>query len=117
MAVMAEFGAPHFDLPFRFKYQGDGGTAVCVEEGVIKDLVNCVYLMVLTPLGYRDEAMGFGMPDIIFGQGQVMVQSIQEQLRAEDPRIGLVFDERTPDHDAMMRHIEIAVSRRGGGPE
>ncbi len=108
------FIAPHFDLPFRFRYDGAGGSAVCVEEGQIDDLANVAFLMVATPLGYRDEAIDFGIPDLVFRKLPVMASTIQQLMISQDQRIEFAFSEDSPGVDELLRRLRIAVARRVG---
>lgn len=108
------FIAPHFDLPFRFRYDGAGGSAVCQEEGTIDDLANVAFLMVATPLGYRDEAPSFGIPDLVFRKIPVMASDVQSLMISQDQRIAFVFSEDSPSADELLRRLRIAVAKRVG---
>jgi|KBSMisStandDraft_5_1062788.scaffolds.fasta_scaffold307743_2 hypothetical protein len=112
-----EIHAPHFDLPFRFSFNGRGGSAAVVEQGTIDDLANNVFLMVATPQGYRDEAPNFGTPDMVFRQQPVASEAITSIIRSQDQRIEFAFQEHRPVViDELVSVLKIAVATRSIGP-
>lgn len=102
--------APHFDIPFRFVGHKQN-RAVVNEQGNIDDLQNCVYLIVVTPQGWRDEVPKFGTPDPTFDFLPVMKARLQESIQEQDRRTSLAFIEWG---DEMMRNVTIAVDERRG---
>jgi hypothetical protein len=98
------FVTPHFDLPFRF----EGYT----EQGTVKDLANCTFLIVLTPLGWRDEAPSFGIPDLAFGTPPVMRERVRTAISEQEPRAEMLFAESGTNVD-LERIVSIALEARG----
>lgn len=91
---------PHFDLPFRF--------GAYTEQGGPRDLANCVFAIVSTPAGFRDEVPNFGIPDLAFGDVPVMDERIQTRIKDQEPRATLAFSEQA-GLNQLERLIRIKV--------
>lgn len=97
--------APHFDLPFRFGI----GSFICAEQDSIEDIGNCVEVIVRTPVGFRDDAIDFGFPQLEFGVIPVISDSIVELVRAQEPRIDILITERPNLIDTLVDKIVVEV--------
>lgn len=95
--------APHFDLPFKF--------GAVVEQGMGKDLQNCVYAVCLCPLGWREEVPEFGIPDLTFENLPAMKSVIKTSIQSQEPRADIFFTERQ-GLGVLNRLITAAVETR-----
>jgi hypothetical protein len=100
---------PHFDLPFRLSDK-----AAVVEQGTMRDLANCVYLIVATPLGYRDESPNFGIVNLAFEVPPVMREQVHTSIIEQERRAEMFFSETTGMRE-MERVIKIALTQRESG--
>jgi phage baseplate assembly protein W len=103
MPTPASVTTPHFDLPFRF-----GGY---VEQGSVRDLANCVYMIVSTPLGYREEVPNFGTPNLSFETPPVIKESVKTSIMDQEPRAEMLFSE-TFGLSELDRVVHIALEQR-----
>lgn len=99
MAVLT----PHFDLPFRFN--------AVVEQGTTEDLANCVYTVIICPLGFRDMAPNFGTPDLTFSPLPVINDQVRIAIEEQEPRAQMLFSEQFGDNE-LHRVVRIAVDQR-----
>ena len=109
---MADLTAPHFNLPFQFKFDGNGGSVACVEQDTMEDLGNVAYMIMATPLGYRDEALDFGTPDLVFREYPVIDNAVRSLIQNQDSRIEFAFEESSPASDELIRKIKVGIAKR-----
>lgn len=55
---------PHFQTPFRIG--GINGGAFINEQDSVDDIVDCVKTILAFPIGSRQDAPSFGIPDLVF---------------------------------------------------
>lgn len=103
---MSFVDAPHFDLPFRL----DGSSFAVVEQDSIEDVADCVTVIASTPIGWRDEAPTFGIPDPTFLKQPLDAQEIAREIGSQEPRALLIVEERPDLQDELIDRINIGVS-------
>ena len=55
---------PHFQVPF--KIGGINGGAFVNEQDSVDDIVDCIKVIIAFPIGSRQDAPSFGIPDLLF---------------------------------------------------
>lgn len=108
---------PHFDLPFRFQRQGASGQVAMVEQDSMSDIANCVEMIAKTPLNWRDEAPGFGLPDLTFMKLPIRPETVEQSIAEQEPRIGILVREEPGLMDELVDKIIVELHARGGRPE
>jgi uncharacterized protein CbrC (UPF0167 family) len=103
---MADVDVPHFDLPFQLGRDG----ATVVEQDSIEDVANCVVAIFLTHVGWRDEVPAFGVQDFAMRRQPIGEDDINNLISAQEPRAGIVVNERRDSSDRMIDHINVGVS-------
>lgn len=81
---MAE--APHFRLPFRVVGRG----ARVVEQDSLEEIAQCVYAVLATEPGSREEEPDFGLDDQAFRMGGADLDHFQEIVSQYEPRARLL---------------------------
>lgn len=111
---MSHIDIPHLSLPFRFEAHAADGHVVVSEQDSIDDIANCVELIVKTPLGWRDEAPDFGIPDLTFSVLPIGPQTIEQLLEEQEPRIIILVREQPDALDQLMTILNVELHARGG---
>lgn len=93
--------APRFAYPFRLNASG----ASVVEQDSLDDLVATAFFALRTPLGWRDEAPGFGVADPVFSLNPT--PRIISDLERSDPRLVLAA---TEERDQLVLRVSLAIS-------
>lgn len=93
---------PHFDYPFRVV----GGGVRTVEQDTVQDVAVCVYAILATELGSRQEEPDFGLIDQAFRQGGVSIDELREAVSDWEPRADLLDGE---DWDDLTERVSIRV--------
>jgi len=57
---------PHFSLPFQFA--SGVGHALCQDQDTDEEITNCVRMILLFPIGSREDLPSFGCPELLFRQ-------------------------------------------------
>lgn len=96
---------PHFDIPFTL--------GACQEQGTVADLANCIFAIVVTPEGWREEVPWFGIPDLAFDNPPVMRNDIMTSIGTQEPRAELAFKEG-PGINELEKVVNIAIEARTG---
>lgn len=99
--------APHFDLPFTF---GSGTHAKVVEQGLPKDVENCVTAAIRTVRGTRYYVPQFGVSDPIFRNMPVSIKILGDEIKSSEPRAILSFDAWVPGEDVLAENIVVGVT-------
>jgi len=104
---------PHISYPFRLNAAGTG--AVAVEQDSEEEIMDCVEVLIRTPLGFRLEAPDYGVRPQEFREGGADIEEINTAINEWEDRAHVII-ERQPDalHDLVDR-VRIGVSRRGDG--
>ena len=102
---------PHFDMPFRFV----GSTAInksvaVAEQNSFEDIGNCVETIVRTPLGFRDDAPGFGFPDLVLLEQPVVTKDVVELVQGQEPRAVILITERPDAFDQLIDRLTVEVN-------
>lgn len=103
---MSSVETPHFDVPLRLQ----GSSFAVVEQDTIEDVADCVTVIVSTPIGWRDEAPTFGIPDLAFVRQPLDAQELAREIGSQEPRAQLIIDERPDQYDELIDRINIGVS-------
>jgi hypothetical protein len=103
---MSSVDTPHFDIPFRLA----GSSIAVVEQDSIEDVTDCVVVIASTPVGWRDEAPTFGIPDQALVRQPLDVAELGRDIGTQEPRALLILDERPDQVDELIDRINIGVS-------
>jgi phage baseplate assembly protein W len=87
---MAKVITPHFDFPFR--RSGSGRSAVYVEQDSDEEVMDCVEVLLRTPVGSREEIPDYGTPDYVFRQGGVEISDLTGTIEHWEPRAGALLE-------------------------
>lgn len=98
---------PHFDLPFRF-----GPQAAVVEQDSLEEIANCVYAVLVCPLGFRVELPTFGLADPTFSMPAPDLDEIRDVVETWEERAGLLLDQHPDQFDALIARVGVAVQAR-----
>lgn len=98
-------GIPHFDMPFRYF----GGKPVVNEQDSIEDIAACVYAVLVTPPGTRDEMPDFGFEDPAFSQQPLSSAAMAAQISEWEPRASVLVDVAPDALDAAVANANIHV--------
>lgn len=93
---------PHFDRPFRLS----GSRFAVLEQDSDEELANCAWAIVSTPLGSRDEAPDFGVPDLPFSDPEVVSSNLVAAIRQWEPRLDAEADAEIEDL-IMTANLEV----------
>ena len=99
---------PHFSLPFRFVTPA----AAVTEQDSLDEIADCVYTVLVCPLGFRVELPQFGLPDPTFSMPAVDLDTIRDVVATWEPRAAVLLDERPDTADELIAHIETLVQIR-----
>jgi phage baseplate assembly protein W len=103
---MSSVETPHFDIPFRLS----GSSIAVVEQDSIDDVADCVVVIVSTPIGWRDEAPTFGIPDQAMIRQPLDAAELARDIGSQEPRALLIVDERVDQTDELIALVNIGVS-------
>lgn len=106
VAISLMIETPHFDIPFRI----EGGKAVTVEQGSLRDIQNCVETILRTHVGEREGIPAFGIYDPTFTNIPVDRQLLVSQVTEFEPRAIVLIEESVDYFDSMLSRLSIRVS-------
>jgi len=99
---------PHFSLPFRF-----ATPAVAVsEQDSLDEIADCVYAVLVCPLGFRVEAPLFGLADQTFAMPAPDLDEIRDVIETWEPRAAALLSQRPDALDELIAHVEVLVQLR-----
>lgn len=94
-----------------------GKSIAVVEQDSYTDVVNCLHAIVRTPVGYRDEAPEFGVPDMLFMTQPAGIENhlsgIEEVIASQEPRASVVVTESMSIADVLSLVVRLDVSQEG----
>lgn len=99
---------PHFDLPFRFATPH----AAVVEQDTVEDVSNCVYAILVCPLGFRVELPAFGIDDPTFAMPGPELDELRDEIETWEERAGIVLDAHPDALDVLISRVGVNVSVR-----
>lgn len=73
---------PHFNYPFQIR----GRKVNTVEQDTVEEVIICVYAVLATELGSRQEEPDFGWPDPAFRQGGADLEEMVSVVDEWEPR-------------------------------
>lgn len=68
----------------------------------------------LTPVGWRDDHPGFGIPDLTFKQLPIGPQTIEQLVSEQESRVAILITEEADRFDQLVDRIRIGLQARGG---
>jgi phage baseplate assembly protein W len=74
---------PHLLVPFQLDATGAAAT---VDQGSLREIAQCVRVLLSTPVGSRIEQFDYGMPDLTFSDERGAKLAISLALRNWEPR-------------------------------
>lgn len=77
---------PHFRVPFRMTRQG----VATVEQDTVEEITQCVFAVLATEVGSRQEEPDFGILDQSFVQGGADLEDIEAAVSDWEPRASLL---------------------------
>jgi phage baseplate assembly protein W len=101
---------PHFSLPFRFA--GSSSQAAVSEQDSLDEIADCVYAILVCPVGFRVESPLFGLPDPTFSMPGPDLDEIRAAVETWEPRAAAVLDGRPDAVDELLAHVETYVQIR-----
>lgn len=99
---------PHFDLPFRFA----SPQAATVEQDSLEDITNCVYAILVCPLGFRVELPTFGLADPTFSMPAPDLDKIRDVIETWEERAGVLLDQHPDAFDELISRVGVNVQVR-----
>jgi len=99
---------PHFDLPFRFS----SPSAAVVEQDSLEEIANCVYAVLVCPLGFRVELPSFGLADPTFSMPHPDLDELRDVVETWEERAGVLLDEHADAFDALISRVGVNVQAR-----
>jgi hypothetical protein len=99
---------PHFALPFRFA----NPQAAVSEQDSLDEIADCVYAVLVCPVGFRVELPAFGLPDPTFSMPSPDLDEIRGAVETWEPRAAAVLDGRPDAIDELVAHVETYVQIR-----
>lgn len=103
---MAQEVATHLPYPFRW---GSHGNAVEIDQDTDDEIINCVEVIVITPVGSLVDQGDFGAVDFIF-QKNPSVITLTAQINKWEPRANVEITTQLDSVDSLMRLVEIQVA-------
>lgn len=99
--------APHLTVPFRF---ATSGRYVEVDEQDTPDEIRgCVYNILVTPIGHRDELPAFGAPDAAFRTFAQDYDDLQSAIEHWERRLPVALDEDPEIVDMTARRVRVLI--------
>ncbi len=99
--------APHFSSPFRFSA---AGTHVEVDEqGSPDEIRGCVYNILVTPIGHREELPEFGVADPTFRLMGASLEDVQAAVEQWEDRAPVLLDEDPDFIEQAIRRVRVLV--------
>jgi len=111
---MPHVDIPHLDLPFHYHTHQGIVTVATVEQDSMSDIANCVETIMLTPIGWRDEAPTFGSPNLAFHKLPIGVNTVEQTVAEQEPRITMLISEEPDKLDQLVDRIKIELKGREG---
>jgi hypothetical protein len=99
---------PHFDLPFRFA----SSSAAVVEQDSLEEIANCVYAVLVCPLGFRVELPTYGTPDPTFSMPSPDLDELREVVTTWEERASVLLDEHADQYDELIARVGVVVQAR-----
>jgi hypothetical protein len=99
---------PHFSLPFRFV----NPQAATTEQDSLDEIADCVFAVLICPVGFRVELPLFGLPDPTFSMPQPDLDQIAQAIETWEERASLVLDEQPAAFDELISHVQTLVQAR-----
>lgn len=96
---------PHLKLPFTIL---PDGTAAVVQQDSLDDVVQCVNVLVATPVGSRVELPAYGVPDATFGR--VTSAQISKAISTWEPRAVATVTVTQNAQNPRETDIQVSVS-------
>lgn len=91
-------------MPFDVK---DGKVAE-VEQDTVEDVAGCVFAILLTPVGYRDEAPDFGTADPTF-TAPVNTERLRRTVAKQEERANSTVEENVDAFEAGVRRLRFNI--------
>lgn len=99
---------PHFSLPFRFATPA----ALVNEQDSLDEIADCVYAILVCPIGFRVESPLFGTVDQTFAMPAPDLDMIRNAVETWEPRAVALLAERPDLLDELVARIEVLVQVR-----
>lgn len=100
---------PHFKFPFTFD---SAGHARVVEQDSDDDVVQCVEVLLSTPVGSRAELPEYGVEDPTFTT-TLDLPGIVQAIDDWEPRAQVDMSSSINDRDELLREIQTNVANGG----
>ena len=98
---------PHIGIPIQVL----GGRFATVQQDTNDEVAACVSVIVSFPVGSREEAPEFGVPDPAFQTRPLDIAAVEEAVEEYEPRAAIEVSETPYDpHDPLSSGIRIEVS-------
>jgi phage baseplate assembly protein W len=99
---------PHFAQPFRFSTP----FAAVSEQDSLDEIADCVYAILVCPLGFRVESPLFGLPDQTFAMPAPDLDEIREAIESWEPRAAALLAEHPDLADELIARVEVLIRVR-----
>lgn len=100
-----QVSVPHFNVPLRYV----NGAPTVNEQDSPADIAACVYAVVATEQGSRDEMPDFGLADPTLTQEPIPAAILLAQISQQEPRAPLLVDAVPDAYDAAVVNVNIEV--------
>lgn len=98
-------GVPKLRVPFSMGV-GSKMRAQVVEQDSIDEVAACVYAVLATKRGERDEEPSFGIEDQAFRQGGADLDEIHSAVESWEPRADILTEAQ---FDQLVQYVEVRV--------
>jgi hypothetical protein len=99
---------PHFAQPFRFS----NPQAAVSEQDSLDEIADCVYSILVCPIGFRVELPAFGIPDPTFAMPAPSLDELRDAIDTWEERAGVVLDEHPDTLDELISRVGVNVNVR-----
>lgn len=108
---MAYPEVPHFSFPLRKDARGN---LVTVEQDSDEEIIDCVEVLLSTPVGLREEVPTYGLPDQTFRMNGADLEQIASVIGRWEPRAEHHIERDSPIMDLIDR-VRVNVTERENG--
>jgi hypothetical protein len=99
---------PHFSEPFRFATP----YAAVSEQDSLDEIADCVFAVLVCPLGFRVELPQFGLPDPTFSMPAPDVDEVRDAIETWEPRAASVLSLQPDASDELVAHVQTLIHVR-----
>lgn len=96
----------HFALPFR---RMENLRPALLEQDTQDDVVQCIQVILDTPLGFRELSPNFGLRDYTFAAGGIDTEKVYVAIQQSEPRAEPLLSRYIDDIDELFEHLQVGI--------